>query len=182
MAENPSFLAQLRDGAPSAYAVLVERYEGPLYRFFFLDHRDHHTAQEETAETFAQLVRSLPGIRGGCETLGAYVFATARHVQLRRVRKRKTQPIRLDEATAFSDPRPSPETLASDREELQRVLDAISGFEESMRNVLLLRFVEGLSIEEVSAALGMPIGTVKSQIHRSRIQLRQMFSDKEQGL
>lgn len=179
MIEDESFLAQLKEGVPAAYAVLVERFEGPLYRFFYCDHRDHHLAQDQTAETFAQLVQSLRGMRRDCEQLRAYVFATARHVQLRRFRKRKQQPSAITEGLDVTDARPSPVTVASDREQLERVLYAIGQLEDPLRNVLLLRFVEGCSIEEVAQALELPIGTVKSHIHRSRTRLKQLFVEKE---
>jgi RNA polymerase sigma-70 factor, ECF subfamily len=176
---DASFLDRLKAGDPAAYVLLVDGFEGPLYRFFLCDHRNHHTAQEQTAETFAQLVRSLRGMRGGCEQLRAYVFATARHVQLRRCRGRRNQPSPIAEALNVSDPRPSPVTVASDREQLERVLNAISRLEDPLRNVLLLRFIEGCSIDEVAEALDLPVGTVKSHIHRSRTRLKQIFADKE---
>jgi RNA polymerase sigma-70 factor (ECF subfamily) len=179
MIPEESFLDQLKAGEPAAYVMLVERFEGPLYRFFLCDHRNHHTAQEQTAETFAQLVRSLSGMRGGCEQLRAYVFATARHVQQRRWRGHQKEPSSLAEALNVSDPGPSPATVASDREQLERVLDAISHLEDPLRNVLLLRFVEGCSIDEVAEALEMPVGTVKSHIHRSRTRLKQILVEKE---
>ena len=179
MCSDKSFLDRLKAGEPAAYVLLVERFEGPLYRFFLCDHRNHHTAQEQTAETFAQLVRSLGGMRGSCEQLRAFVFATARHVQLRRWRRRKVQPAPLVAALDVSDPGPSPLTVASDREQLERAFSAIGQLEDPLRNVLLLRFVEGCSIEEVAQALDLPIGTVKSHIHRSRLRLRQIFAEKE---
>ena len=179
MLSDEAFLDRLRQGEPAAYAALVEQFEGPLYRFFLCDHRDHHTAQEQTAETFARLVRSLPGMRGEAGQLRAYVFATARHVQQRRWRGRKKEPASFGEALNVCDPGPSPATVASDREQLERVLEAIGRLEDPERNVLLLRFVEGCSIEEVAEALEMPAGTVKSHIHRSRIRLKQIFAEKE---
>jgi RNA polymerase sigma-70 factor, ECF subfamily len=179
MFSDESFLDQLKDGLPAAYVVLVERFEGPLYRFFLCDHRNHHTAQEQTAETFAQLVRSLPRMRGGYDQLRAYVFATARHVQQRRWRKRKGQPLPLAEALGIGDPRPSPAKVASDREQVERVLNAISHLDDPLRNVLLLRFVEDCSIDEVAEALEMPIGTVKSHIHRGRMRLKQICAETE---
>jgi RNA polymerase sigma-70 factor (ECF subfamily) len=179
MLSDESFLNRLKAGEPAAFALLVERFEGPLYRFFLCDHRNHHTAQEQTAETFTQLVGAFSRMRGGCEQLRAYVFATARHIQLRRWRDHKKQPAPLTEALNISDSRPSPVAVASDREQLERVLNAIGQLEEQARNVLLLRFVEGCSIDEVAEALAIPVGTVKSHIHRSRSQLMQFFSEKE---
>src|SRR5260221_426771 len=112
MFQDESFLARLKEGEPSAYVVLVERFEGPLYRFFYCDHRDHHMAQEQTAETFAQLVQSIRGMRGSREQLRAYVFATARHVQIRRWRARKHPASPIAEGLDVIDSRPSPVTVA----------------------------------------------------------------------
>jgi RNA polymerase sigma-70 factor (ECF subfamily) len=179
MSEEALLLAQLRGGVPTAFAELVEQFEGPLYRFFFCDHRDHHLAQEQTAETFGQLVKSLTSQGTVCSNLRAYVFGTARHVQLRRIRARGREAMPLADAEEMSDPGPSPEAVAADREELARVLAAIEGLEEVQRNVLLLRFVEGCSIEEAAEALKIPVGTVKSHIHRGRARLTQVLAAKE---
>jgi len=176
---NSATFEQLKAGEPAAYAVLIEQFEGPLFRFFFCDHRNHHIAQEQTAETFAQLVRSLRGMRGGKDKLRAFVFGTARHVQLRRVRERKNAAVPLAEAFDLIDDRPSPDVSAADREQVGLVLDAIGQFEEQVRNVLLLRFVEECSLEEIAEALSVPLGTVKSHIHRGRSRLRKIFTEKE---
>jgi RNA polymerase sigma-70 factor, ECF subfamily len=173
------FIEQLRQGLPEAYADLVQQFEEPLYRFFFCDHRSSHLAEEQTAETFAQLVRSLPGMRGGIRQLRAYVFATARHVQLRRWRRRKVQSVSLAEAVNVSDPAPSPSELLAVREQLDRALAAISRLDDPVRNVLLLRFVEDCSIEEIADILEMQAGTVKSHIHRGRAQLKAILVDEE---
>jgi len=179
MAAEELLSEQLKAGLPAAYAILVGRFEGPLYRFFFCDHRNHHLAEEQTAETFAQLVRSLPSMRGGCEHLRAFVFATARHVQLRCWRQRKEQPVPLEEVLNIRDPGPSPAALAATREQLGRALNAISRFDDPLRSVLLLRFVEDFSIEEIANVLEMPMGTVKSHIHRGRMQLKLILTEQE---
>jgi RNA polymerase sigma-70 factor, ECF subfamily len=180
MQSEESFVEQLKKGVSDAYELLVERFEGPLYRFFLCDHRDHHTAQEQTADTFVQLVRSLPDMRGGPGQLRAFVFATARHVQHRRWRRQKKRHLPLAEAMNVSDPSPSPQNAAADREELERVLEAMSHLEQPQRNVLLLRFVEHFSIADIGEALEMPVGTVKSHIHRSRLLLKQLLVEKEE--
>ena len=179
MPEDALFLMQLKTGDPTAFVELVAQFEGPLYRFFYCDHRDHHLAQEQTAETFGKLVKSLTSQRTMCANLRAYVFGTARHVQLRRIRARGREQLPLADAAEMSDPGPSPEAVAAEREELARVLAAIDGLEETQRNVLLLRFVESCSIEDVAEALKIPVGTVKSHIHRGRARLTQVLAAKE---
>ena len=59
------------------------------------------------------------------------------------------------------------------------MLAAIGALEQPQRNVLLLRFVEGLSLAEIATALDIPLGTVKSHIHRGREYLRQRFFPQE---
>lgn len=175
MNSDDSFLSRLKEGQPVAYETLVEQFEGPLYRFFLCDHRDHHVAQEQTAETFTQLVRSLPTMQGGPEKLRAFVFGVARHVQRRRWRRRKTSHLPIEVAVDISDPRPSANNQVSAREELEHVLKAVSSLEQPLQNVLLLRFVEDCSLDEIAKALEMPVGTVKSHIHRGRNRLKQIF-------
>lgn len=175
------FLEQLKQRRPAAFEMLVDQFEGALYRMFLCDHRNHHTAQEQTAETFAQLVRSLPNMRGGPEKLRAFVFSVARHVQQRRWRakKEKFAPIELAEGLADRRRLPPDEVMA--REEYDSVLDTIGRLEQPLRNVLLLRFVEECSLEEIAEALDLPVGTVKSHIHRGRTRLRKLFVEQECG-
>ncbi len=179
MALEESFVDQLRSGQPAAYAILVERFEGPLYRFFLCDHRNHHVAEEQTAETFAQLVRTLPGMRGGVNQLRAYVFGTARHVQLRRWRRPRESPLPLAEALSVRDPGQTPADLAEAREQADQVLGMIKSLDDPLGQILFLRFVEDCSIEEIAEAMVMPVGTVKSHISRGRARLKLIMADKE---
>ena len=175
------FLEQLRQGRPAAFEILVDEFEVALYRMFLCDHRDHHTAQEQTAETFAQLVHALPNMRGGPEKLRAFVFGVARHVQQRRWRMKKTKSaqIGIEMANEVPDQRLRPPDEAVAREEYDSVIDTIGQFEQPLRSVLLFRFVEECSLEEIAEALDLPIGTVKSHIHRGRTRLRSIFVQQE---
>ena len=100
-------------------------------------------------------------------------------VQQRRWRQRKEPSSPLAGALEVADPGPSPLVAAAGREQLHRVLQAIGQLEDPLPAVLLLRFVEGFSVEEIAMALEMPLGTVKSHIHRSRMRLKQVFAEKE---
>ena len=130
MVQGEDFLIQLKEGQPAAYEVLVDRFEGPLYRFFFCDHRNHHLAAEQTAETFAELVRSLPKMRGSHEQLRAFVFATARHVQGRNWRRPKRKHVSLTAVDCVRDGDPSPLARLADRERVAQVLDAIGRLDQ----------------------------------------------------
>jgi RNA polymerase sigma-70 factor (ECF subfamily) len=174
---DAAFLDRLRNRRADAFDRLVREFQTPLYRFHFCQHGDHHSAQDQTAETFVQLVRSLPSMRGGVNQLRAFVFAVARRVQQRRWRANRST-ARLEFAMEVADPHPQPDAELAEREQVHLVLDAIRGLDETVRNVLLLRFVEECSLDEVAAALDMPLGTVKSHLHRGRAQLARKLAEK----
>jgi len=179
MTLSESFVIRLKRGEPAAYEELLGRFESPLYRFFYYDHRDHHIAQEQSAETFAQLAQSIATFAGCDSQLSAFVFSIARRVQLRSWRTRKQATLPLESAADSAQASPCPVQQAAGREQLSLVLAAIGALEQPQRNVLLLRFVEGLSLAEIATALDIPLGTVKSHIHRGREYLRQRFFPQE---
>lgn len=128
---------------------------------------------------FAQLVRALPKMKGCAEKLPAFVFAVARHVRSRGWRRRRAPHSPLQAAEQVHNGLASPYAHAASREQLQTVLNVISEMDADMRVVFLLRFVEGFSINDVADALSLPVGTVKSHIHRGRAQLRAVLIDTE---
>ena len=179
MADDESMLNRLRNGQPDACEWLIAQFENPLFRFFVCDHRDYHLAQEQTAETFAQLIRSLPTMRGNQTQLRSFVFSIARHVQLRHWRRPRVSNSGAEQAEAVPDSRPSPEHQLADREEIDRVLAVISEFDSPLREILILRFVEDHSVDEIAMAMALPNGTVKSHIHRGIVRLRTLLSHTE---
>ena len=108
MSPEDSLLERLKEGNSAAFDWLVGHFEAPLFRFFVCDHRDYHLAQEQTSETFVQLVQSLPAMKGNSEKLRAFVFAIARHVKLREWRRPKPASSSIEYARDICDPRPSP--------------------------------------------------------------------------
>lgn len=133
MDSDQSYLDRLKVGHPAAYERLAEQFEGPLFRFFFCDHRDHHLAEDQTAEVFTQLVRSLPAMKGDVDKLHAFVFSIARHVRSRRWRRRRIHQSSIETASEVQDDKPTPSVQAANREQLQVVLAAISEMETDMR-------------------------------------------------
>ena len=155
-------LAGLRDGRAEAYEALLDQFEAPLYRFFYFSHGDHDLAQDQCGDTFAQLVVAIHKMRGGPESLRAFVFGIARNI-LRRSWRAK-HPRLATEATLsmLADQRPTAYLQAAQRQQIERVLEAIDQFSEPARQVMILRFIEELPIAEVAKALGLPVGTIKS--------------------
>src|SRR5918993_5219605 len=115
------FLIELKQGQPAAYERLIEFFEAPLYRFFYCDHRQHHLAEEQTAETLGQLVRSLPTMRGGVDALAAFVFSVARHTKARGWRRPPLKTSPVEAAAEVIDQRPIAAVVVERREQLEQV-------------------------------------------------------------
>ena len=77
----------------------------------------------------------------------------------------------------MEDGGPGPEATAVVRERRHLVLEAIASLPPDFREVVVLRDVEGLSYEELAAMLEIPVGTVRSRIHRARGELKSRLAD-----
>ena len=179
MLPDETTFERLKAGEPAAYEWLVDRYEAPLFRFFLCDHRDYHLAQEQTSETFVEIVRSLPRIKGTSSQLRPFVFSIARHQKSRHWRKPSITCGPIENAADLRDPTPNPETVTATREETQQLLNAIAQFEPQLREILLLRFVEETPLNEIAEIVGIPLGTVKSHIHRGIARLKTILAGTE---
>ena len=175
---DDTFLADLRRAKPAAIERLVAEYEGPLFRYFLAIHGDPNTAGEQSAESFAELIKALPKMRGGTEQLRGFVYAVARNVERRRWRQQSSDQS-LDATAGYVSPLPGPSETLERREQLERALGALRGLDEVTREVFVLAFVEQLPLAEVARALDMPLGTVKSRIHRGRQELKAMLHPDE---
>ncbi len=172
-----ALLEGLRAGTLEAYEVLMERFEAPLYRFFYYSHGHHDLAQDQCGETFINLLSAIQKMRGDAGCLKAFIFGVARNVLRRGWRQRRLYSASEAMLARLSDARPSAYRLAASRQEYQRAMAAIEELTEPARQVFLLRFVEELSLAEISEALDLPLGTVKSYIHRSRKRLLEMLRE-----
>lgn len=177
------WVAGLCGGEEGAYELLLDRYEGGLYRFFYCSHGRHEMARDQCGETLRIFVGSVKRMRwesdGGVR---AFVFGIARNVMRRGWREKKkwggegsggvscvgggvgcVEDVAGNEASVVRE--------VGGREEVARVVAAIGDLGEPVGEIMLLRFVEGFGVNEIGRVMGMPIGTVKSHIHRGRKRL-----------
>ena len=160
-----------------AYEILLEKYEAPVYRFFYYSQGNHQTAQDQCGETFARFVVSIKNFKSNnSHSLRAFIFGIARNVLLETFRKKRL--IREDVSLLEEVPscRPSVFQQVSSPDELKFVLNIIAQFKEAERQILLLRFIEGLKLDEIAGLMKMPLNSVKSNVHRSRKKLCEILS------
>ena len=131
-------------------------------------------AADVVQETFLRAYVRIPVLRG--QTIRAWLFRVAincSHDVQRRSVRRPADPLEDAQGNIVELPDPAlgPEATALSRERLAAVRDALLTLHPDFRAVVVLRDVNDLSYEEMSAALRVPIGTVKSRLNRGRSML-----------
>jgi RNA polymerase sigma-70 factor (ECF subfamily) len=178
--EERSLLAAARAGDRRAMRRLLERVSRPIFRFGRGFCRNTEDAEDVLQETLASLVRSLPSFRGDA-SLTTWAYTVARNACLRHRRRAGGAGIVSLDAPAGPDgdggidlPDQAPDPArALEQQDLDRALQhAILALPPALREVLLLRDVEGLPAGEVARALRLRERAVKSRLHRARLAVR----------
>lgn len=159
-------------GDRDAFEEIVGRYQ-PRLRFFLEKMvRDSETADDLLQETWCDVYRKLPGLRDrGAVT--SWIYQIARRRALQELRKRRLRFVPLEEPEAWADEEPS--FTADDAEAVRNALDRL---QPAHREVLLLRFVEQMSYEDIARVTGLALGTVRSRIHYAKHALRDELEEK----
>ena len=130
-------------------------------------------AEEIAQETFLRAYRALPEFRREAR-LGTWLYAIASRLCLSRLAAPERRLTRGDDDALATAPSLDPDAAASlERAELDAALrDAIAALPEDRRIVVILRDLEGLAYEEIAEVLALELGTVRSRLHRARMDLK----------
>jgi RNA polymerase sigma-70 factor, ECF subfamily len=164
--DQADVLAAQRDR--SAFDVLYRRYLDRVYGYAFYQLRDHHDAEDATERTFLAALRALPEFRAEGATFRAWLFRIAHNtiVNARRSRsRRRTEP--LPDGLERIAPNADPAGLVLEADETRRVLRAVAELPEDRRQVVLLRFVDGLSSREIGQVMDRSEGAARVLLHRA---------------
>lgn len=171
-------VAQARGGDASAFEELVRTYEAPEYRLALrMCGGRAEDAQEVAQEAFLAAWRGLPRFRGQCR-FSSWLYKLTANAAVDHLRREKRRPaaVPLENVGEPADPHTPQEEL--ERRELHRaVQQALDRLTPEHREVLLLRQMQGLSYQEIGAALSLEEGTVKSRISRAKRQLRTILAE-----
>ena len=170
---------RLRQGDPGALEWLVSAFYRPVYRFLICRGVESGLAEELTGETFFQLVRGFARFRGDDGQVRAFVYATARTVRASRERRTRSVEQSHHTASEIIDRKSSPLQVLLAAERGEQLACAIAELSDIAREVVVLRFVEDLSIEEIATTCSLPIGTVKSHLHRAKQELKRILTKAE---
>jgi len=181
--------ALAKEGREPAFRELVRRYERPVFSLIFRMVRDREMAEDLAQDTFIKVLNNIERYRPEFK-LSSWLFKIANNVTIDHLRRRQLATVSLDgsphaatvaEAQATSldvESRGQSALEAIESRELGSAIEqAIGKLRPEYRSCILLRHVEGRSYEEIAATLDLPLGTVKTYIHRARHELREALED-----
>jgi RNA polymerase sigma-70 factor, ECF subfamily len=174
---DQQLVERVQRGDKQAFGLLVSKYQRKLSRLLSRMIRDPAEVEDVAQEAFIKAYRALPSFRGesafytwlyriGINTAKNYLVSQGR-------RAPTTTEIEAEDAEQYESgellrDNDTPERLLQTRQIGETVNQAMEALPEELRTAIVLREIEGLSYDEIAAAMNCPIGTVRSRIFRAR--------------
>lgn len=172
--ELATLLDRCRQGDALAWEALVRKYEARVYGMAMHYLRNSAEAQDASQDVFVRVWRHLG--QGVGETIFVpWLLCLTRNASIDRLRRRKarrdTAELCPDATRSLAADAAGPEeaTMAASRRKL--VWGALGRLGHANREILLLKEIQGLDLQEIAQLLAVPLGTVKSRVHRARAEL-----------
>jgi RNA polymerase sigma-70 factor (ECF subfamily) len=177
-----------RSGQDAAYRELIRRYERPVFALLFRMVRDRELAEDLAQETFVKALNAIESYRPEFK-FSSWIFKIANNAAIDHLRRRELDTLSLDGSPHAETPeamqatalqigarQESPLDTVEAKELGSAIEAAIGSLRPEYRSCILLRHVEGRAYEEIAEMLNLPLGTVKTYIHRARNELRQSLA------
>ena len=172
-----SLVRRVQRGEKAAFDLLVRKYQHKVVKLVMRYMRDPADAEDVAQEAFIKAYRALPQFRGD-SAFYTWLYRIAINTAKNAIVSRDRSPVDYD--LDLQDPEESydahsrladaatPEALVLTEEIRSIVNAAIGALPEDLRTAIVLRELEGMSYEEIAAAMDCPVGTVRSRIFRAR--------------
>ena len=185
---DQEIVALAKEGREAAYRELIRRYERPVFSLILRMVRDRQLAEDLAQETFIKALNAIGSYRPEFK-FSSWIFKIANNAAIDQLRRREVDTLSIDgapnatsaddiEATALQvgDKGETPLAELEARELGTHIERAIAQLRPEYRSCIMLRHVEGLAYEEIAQLLDLPLGTVKTYIHRAQHELRDMLA------
>ncbi|MBA3467473.1 MAG: sigma-70 family RNA polymerase sigma factor [Gemmatimonadaceae bacterium] len=174
-----------QQGREDAYRELISRYERPVFSLVFRMVRDRETAEDLAQETFIKVLNNIDRYRPEFK-FSSWLFKIANNITIDHLRRRQLDTISMEGAPdavtaesaratsiAVASSAPSALEQLESRELGGAIEKAIAKLRPEYRACIILRHVEDYSYDEIAEIVKLPLGTVKTYIHRARQELRE---------
>ena len=183
--DDHRLITECREGNTAAFGTLVSRYQDRLYNTVLRLVNNAEDARDVVQESFLHAYQSLHTFKGD-SLFFTWLYRIAINTAISM--KRKQRPMLRIQATGEDknaiDPLDSSEMNRPDHaleiaEEERRINDALGKLSVEHRTVLVMKDMDGIKYEVMAEMLGVPVGTIRSRLHRARLELRDILLQQE---
>lgn len=176
---DESLAVQVQSGSPEAFSELVRRFERPIVSLIARIVRDRALAQDLAQDAFVRAWQKIASYDPE-RPFRSWMFKIAHNLAIDELRRRQLDTVPLEQPDGeglgllgrIEDPAAQDPGERLDRERaIAHLESALASLRPSYREVILLRFREGLAYEEIAEIMDLPLGTVKTHIYRARKEL-----------
>ena len=175
-------------GHEPAFRELLTRYERPVFSLIFRMVRDRTLAEDLSQEAFIRAFNAIGSYKTSYK-FSNWILKIANNHTIDHLRKRKLDTVSIDGSphartadeisqsqVVIASTDETPAEYVENRELGNQIETAIAGLREEYRTVIVLRHVEGYAYDEIADVMELPLGTVKTYLHRARGELRESLA------
>ena len=186
--DDKALAGEAAKGREGAYRELLRRYERPVFSLVYRMVRDRNLAEDLSQEAFIRAFNAIESYNPSYK-FSNWIFKIANNHTIDYLRKRKLDTVSIDgspNASSAEETRRTslelesateqPDAYVESRELGGMIEEAISQLRPEYRTVVLLRHVEGYAYDEIAEMMELPLGTVKTYLHRARNELKDILA------
>jgi len=164
---------------PGALAEIYDRHFDGIYRYLFTRVRHQADAEDLTEEVFLKMVDSIQRYRPRGVAFSSWLYRIAHNLLVDRYRRSGRNAVELTEQVRDSSPQADPATMAQSSEDRRRLLEAIKRLTPEQQQVITMRFVDNLDVEEIARLTRRRPGAIHSMQHRALASLYRLLEPEE---
>lgn len=177
MQEDNRWVKEILSGDKQAYAHIIDKYKTPLYATILRMTKNPQDAQDLVQEAFIKVYRQL-GKYDGEGSFSSWLYKVAINHCMDEFRKKEFQIKRVEIQDSMMESPDHPEIILLKKEKGRQLERLIATLPEDERLIILLRYVNECSYEEISDLTGAPLSTVRNKLHRAKKKMRQSVQQK----
>ncbi|NSW75749.1 MAG: sigma-70 family RNA polymerase sigma factor [Candidatus Atribacteria bacterium] len=187
--EDREIVREVLNGKKELFALLIHRYEDKIFNYIYYMVKQKEEAEDLAQTTFVKAFFALRQYNRAYE-FSTWIYTIARNVCLDYFRKRKKEDVDLSLNVTVSedgdtemgelieeDHSPDPLRTILNEELRGKIEKAIERLPVKLREIVVLRHLEDCSYEEIAQIMDLPVGTVKSYLHRARKKLKEWLEE-----
>jgi RNA polymerase sigma-70 factor (ECF subfamily) len=160
----------------AAFGILYESYVNKIYNYIYYRVGNQHDAEDLTARTFYRALDHIERYVNKGAPFSAWLYRIAHNLVANWHRDQSRRKIiSMDDIKLWAQRRDRPDQIAEKQEEKDQLLAAIRRLPPDRQQLLILKFIEGMSNAEIGEVMGRSEGAIKSLYHRTLVSLREMF-------